>query len=319
MEGYFMNSTLQKRLLEKIKLGNGMQYILDEAYRILSNPIFIFDMEYKLIAASNSAAVAKDDPISNEFLTQSRLSKETIEFLKNEDFIDCVANCIQYSGVTFLISDNLKYDRIFGLLHNKEHLPVADLCVVACETPFENDALDLIKLLCNILSDELGNNDYYQDYGQKYQESIIKKLIDGSIEDKRIYSGQVANIDKGLKNNIFVAAVDIGHRDPSYTQLAHFRDLIKSVQPDFKYFIYTNRIVILLSFVHNELDVEKDLHALYMLFEQQDMYAGISNSFDNLYDLQIYYNKAVFALNHGLINKRRLTGYNSKESCTFLK
>ena len=288
----------QIKQLNKIKNGKGIQHILDRTYAIMGNPVLVFDMEYKLIAAA--AGAVNDDPIWCEFMTHGKLTDTTIEFFKNESFIDSVANCTQFDGVTYLFSDKLKYDRFFGQLYNKEQLAVADMVMVACERPFKMDTPKLIKTVCNILSEELSKNNYYQIYGQVYQDNIMKLLIEATIADKGIYSGHVSNIEKGLKSHIFLAVIDIAQtKQTNHTNMEpkHFIDLFKQAQPNCKYSVYNDYIVMLISSDRTKLSIKKDLNNLNELFEKENIHAGISSCFENLFELQKYYFEAMDALN----------------------
>lgn len=297
-EGKFMSNLNDKmKQLDKIKNGHGVQCILDKIYEIMGNPILVFDMEYRLIASSTCPV--DDDPIWREFIEHGKLSDETIEFFKNESFIDSVADCTQFDEVTYLSSDKLKYDRIFGQLHNSDRLPVADLIMMACVHPFEEDTQELIKTVCNIISEELSQDEYYQDYGQIYQDNIIKLLIEAAIDDKGVYTGHVSNIERGLKANIFIAVVDITQARYASTELEYFRDLFKWAKPDYKYSIYGNHILILMSSASAKLSIKKDLNELNKLCTQENIYVGISSCFENPFELHRYYDEAMDALHHG--------------------
>ena len=290
-----LNDQLKK--LHKIKNGQGIQYILDKTYEIVGNPALIFDMDYKLIASPTGAV--NDDPIWCEFMAHGKLSHDTVEFFKNESFIDSVANCTQFDEVTYLFSNKLKYDRIFGQLHNQDQLPVADLVMVACKHPFEQDTPMLVKTVCNIISEELSQNEYYQNFGQIYQDNIVKLLIDAAIDDKGIYAGHVSNIERGLKSHIFMIVVDTSQAQHANEGIEYYRNLFKKVQPDYKYSVYADYIVILISSGSAKLSIKRGLNELNELFEQENIFAGISSCFDNLFELHKYYFEAMDALNNG--------------------
>jgi len=293
-----MSSLASKtKLLKEIEKGKGVQYVLDEAHKIMGNPALIFDMEYSLIAAPTDAV--NDDPIWYEFMTHGKLNSETIEFFKKESFIDSVSNCVQLNGVTYLLSNRLKYNRIFGQLYNRDNLPIADLVMVACENPFEEYTPALIETVCAILSEEICQNEYYQEYGQIYQDRIITNLIEGSIEDRKIYSGHVSNLYTGLKPEVFLAVTDVTKSSFKDAALAHIRDLFKQTEPSFKYSIYSGHIIILISSDHPKLEQKNDLNNLSDLFEKENIHAGISRCFENLFDLRTHYLEAMHALNHG--------------------
>jgi len=271
------------------------QEILNAAYKKLENPIFIFNMEYELMAHSDGAD--NDDRICAEFMEHGKLGSETLEFFKNECFIDAVANC---DGVTYLVSDKLKYDRVFGQLYNKKLSPVADLVIVACEKEFEPNTKELVKELCEKISNAFAKNEFYQIYGQTYQETIVKKLIEKSIENKGIYAGHVANIDNGLKDNIFVAIADAGQPNQSYDNLARLRNLFENACPQFKHFIYSNYIITLISSENKQFDMPKEFKKLRRLAKSKKIHIGISEGFENLFNMHIHYNQAMYALNSGL-------------------
>lgn len=274
-----------------IKNGISLQQLLDEAYSILGNPMLVFDMDYRLVAYTD---VENDDPIWNEFIETGRLSPKTIEFSMTENFIDTAANS---DGIAYLlVSEKLKYNRIIGQLYNNKNEPVADLAVVACKKPFEEEDQPLIRSICERISKQIGKDKYYLNYGKTYIENMIIRLIEDDFEDRRLYTDHVANIYRSFKKYIYVAAASISPGNPVHN-LTYFKDLMRQTQPDFKYTIYHNHIVILFSSSYKTLRAERDLKKLSAFFEQENMHVGISNHFDNLFELPKYYAEAVAALN----------------------
>lgn len=281
--------------LKAIESGGGVQHLLNEAHKILGNPIIMHDMEYKLMAHTEN--IVTDDPIWNELVTTDTVTPDRLELYKDEGFFDAVANA---EKVTYLISDKLKYDRIFGKLFIKDLFQVGCVVITACDKTFEDDDLELFEVFCDILSEELSRDEFYQNYGQTYLETLVGKLIDGDIEDKKLYIAHVESIYHHCKENLYLTVVDIAKCDPEYTRLAYFRDFFKRTQPCFEYAVYSNFIVIIVSTDDVTLNVEKGLNGLNGLFEEYNLYAGVSSRFDNLFELRKYYKEAVSALNHGL-------------------
>ena len=282
-----------KQHILKIRKRKGLKYILDEAYKILGNPIFVFNMEYELIA--HSEGYDNDDRICAEFVKYGKLGAETIEFFKDENFIDAVANC---NGTTYLSSEKLKYDRIFGQLYNDNSklCPVADLVIVACEQPFCKDMSDLIATLCTVISSAFAKDKFYKKYAVSYQENIAALLLDGKIENKGIYSGHLANIYNSLKNNIFLVAANI-ESGAAMQKLMQRRDAFSLACPDFKYYIYSGYIVMLLSFEEKTLNFQnKCLRKIFRLAKKFNMPLGISDCFENLFEMNEKYRQALLAL-----------------------
>jgi len=280
----------KKEQLQKINNGKGIQHILDEAYRILDNPILIHDMDYKLIAYTENTV--HDDPIWNEYETTGMVGYDRLVFYEEEGFLEI---CADAKKTTFLLSDKLKYDRIYGKLFTNNDIQIGCICMVACYNSFEDGTSKLFEIVCDILNKEFSISEYYQAYGQAYMETLISQIIEESIED--IYMS--SSIYIGLKDYIRVAVVDITQCDPKHTKLACFRDMFKQARPDFKYAVYSNYIVIIMSSDIAPIRID-DLDKLYGIFEQNNICAGISRCFENLNELPKYYNEAVNVLNHML-------------------
>lgn len=128
-----MSSLFEKMgQIKSLKNGVGVQSLLDEAYRIMGNPIVMFNSQYCL---QSYTEVVTDDPLWNEIITHGTFSKESQQFFKSEGFIEDMANA---KRVTFMISDKLKYDRIAGKVFNGNNTHVSNLVIVACNKPFES-------------------------------------------------------------------------------------------------------------------------------------------------------------------------------------
>lgn len=295
-EFFYMSGLSKKKVqLRKIKSGKGIQYILNEAYSILGNPILLHDMEYKVIAHTENTVT--DDPIWNEFESTGTVGHDTLVFFRDECFFEMAANA---EKITFLLSDQLKYPRIFGKLFTKNNIQIGAACMVFCYKPFEDDDLNLFDILCDILNKEFAKSKFYENYGQTYMETLVGMLIEDRLEDKLLYTAHIESIYKNLKTSLYIAVADITQCDSPNITLAGFRDLLKRTQPDFGYAVYANYIVIFLSFNTATLNVKKDLHKLNKFFKQHNIYVGISSCFENIIELPKYYNEAINALNNGL-------------------
>lgn len=292
-----MQSTNKMARVKKLKNGKGIQYLLDEAYEIFGNPIAIFDTEYNLQAYTN---VITDDPIWNELIAHGSFSHETQILFMEEGFIDAVANT---QTIVFLMSDKIKYDRISGKLYsnyNSSKVHVANLIMVACNKPFQKDEAAIFEAVCNTFSKEINKDVFYQIYGKRYQENYINKLIDGEIEEKELYAAHIAIVYNGFPSSMRLVAADIGQCDPEYSKLAYFKDLFMQAQRNFEYAVYANYIVIIINSNHIKFNAKRDLKKLYNIFKENNIAAGVSRAFDNMFALQKHYDEAVNALEAGV-------------------
>lgn len=281
--------------IRALKNGNGIQYLLNKAVEVMGNPILMHDMEFRFQACTENVSI--DDPIWNEFVTTSTVGQERLEFYVTENFMEAAANT---KTVTLLTSEKLKYDRIFGKIYNGENTQVACVCMVACWKPLEEDDTAIFEAFCSVLSREVSHSEFYTSHGKLYQETLIGKLIDGSIEDRKLYTAYVETIYDNLGKYIYVAVSQIASDDSDNNQLAYYRDLFKKAKPEYKYYIYQNYIVTIMSTNNAELDTKRDLKQLNAIFRTNRIYTGVSSRFENLFKIRKYYLEALAALNDGL-------------------
>lgn len=294
----------KKEQIKRIKNGKGMQYIIEEAYKILGNPILAHDMDYKVIACTENTAT--DDPIFNEFKANGILGRDRLIFYRDECFFEMVANA---KKITLLFSDQLKYNRIFGKLFTKNNIQIGCVCFIACYKPLEKDDSELFEMVCDIINKELYEIEFYQKYGQEYMETLIGKMIEDKLEDKELYVAHIESIYTGLKRNLYLIVADITQCGGSCDNIIYFRNLFNEMMPNFKHIIYSNYILIFVNTNDTIFHIKKELNKLYNFFKDNNIYAGISSCFQNLLELKKYYKQAINALNYGINNNRKQNIY----------
>lgn len=294
---------IKMKQVRELKNCLNLQLLINEAYKILGNPVILYDADWKILAYAEG--VITDDPLWNNHINDGAI-EGNVETYLNAGFIDLL---ISKDKVLIMESEQLKYSRIFGKIFDKDGNLMAGVSIVASDKPFEEGDLVLTEAICKILSDEILKIPYYQGFAQMKLESCINMLISKELRDlnDRLYvSLFVEMVYRGLKNNLYLAVADISQRDPTYTKLEYYRDLFKRIRPAFKYSIYANYIVIIMSTDEISFHPKKALARLNRFFEQDHIRVGISNRFENLFDLRKYFNEAVYALNYGLgINSNR--------------
>lgn len=276
--------------MKKMKSGNGIQHLLDEGYKILGNPINAFDADYNLMAYTD---VSVDDRFWIELITTGTFCIEAQMFFMNECFTDDVANAVK---LALMKSDKLKYDRILGHVLNGNGIKVANVLMFECNEPFDQDTIAAFEILVDLLTKEISRDEHYITYGEEYQNRWIKKLIDYDIEEKGLYSPHVQILYDNFKSNLYLAVVDITRSEAQHNGTKYFVDLFRQKRNDFKYAVYDKYIVVILSTNHKSFDVNRELNGLADYFEQENMFVGISNSFENFFELRKYYAEAVQAL-----------------------
>ena len=288
--------------LEQIKAisnGKGIQYLLDAANKIFDNPIAMFDTNYNLKAYTNAAS---DDPLWNELISTGTFSMKTQEFFAQECFTEDVANA---NKLVILKSSKLKDDRILGYIFNRDAIKVALIVMVGGGSFFEEDIKAAFEELADKISNEIHDDEYYTAYGRAYHEDVIIKLLNRIIRDPVLYTPHMQIFMEGFEDYLYVAVVDITKdvqrtKDNHQERLLYFKNLLENKFRSFKYAIYSGYIVMIISSKHKDFYEELFFDRDSNPFKQNRLSVGISNSFENPYELLSYYNEAVVALKNGI-------------------
>ena len=291
-----MDKLSQIKNLEK---GRGIQYLVDAAYKIFQNPIAMFDTNYNLKAYTD---VASDDPLWNELISTGTFSMQTQEFFAQEYFTEDVANA---EKLVILKSGELKHDRILGYIFNRENIRVALIVMVGLEPLTRAEDIAAFEGLADKITEEIHDNEYYTSYGRTYHEAIIVKLLNGIIKDPTIYNPHVQILCEGFEAYLHVAVVDITQNNlktggSHQNDLVQIKSLLENSYRSLKYAVYSDFIVMIMSSKQRDfyegLFFDKDNN----LFTHNNLFVGISNSFENPYELRKYYDQAVAALKSGI-------------------
>lgn len=281
--------------VNKLKNGIGIQKILDEAYKILGNPLFLFSTDRKLIAYTEAET---DDPIWNEMISTGTFSNPLWRLFGKEGFIEDVANA---SKAILLRSENIKYDQFAGRVFNGNHAYVASLMMSACKKPIEEYDLMVFEAICKLITKEISRIPYYLSYELLHQERVINRLVDGNY-DIKLDMAQVGILYETLRSGLYIVAADVSC-SPKPNDIAHYRDLLRQMEPGYKYAVYGDSIIIIVSNDDETLNVSRELSKLIKFFEENGIYAGVSSKFENLFELQKYYGEARKAMQFTLERK----------------
>ena len=284
--------------IEALELGNGIQYLLDSAYKVLGNPIFLFDVNFNMLAFND---VPMDDPIWNEFVSTCTLSKETLEFLASERITEDVVNADRFIVIR---RDWIKYARMSGHIVNRDGIVVGLLTMYECNNAFETEIMAAFEALVDRTVSEIRDYDYFTMLPLTYHEDTINLLLDGAVVNPFLFNPQAQMLYDSFDEYLFLAVVSLDRNDMlehvHQNRLSYFKSMLKSQYPSNKYSIYSDYIVMLMSSKHRHSLGAQMLTAHIVLFEQNGLCMGISEGFENMYELRKYYDQAVTALTSGL-------------------
>jgi hypothetical protein len=241
--------------------------------------------------------VASDDPLWNELVSTGTFSMKTQEFFAKEWFTEDVANA---NKLVILQSGKLKYDRILGYIFNRNNIKVASVVMIGADGPFGAESAAAFEEFVDKITSEIRDDEYFTAYGKAYHEDTIVKLLDRIIKNPVMYTPHVQIFLDGFTDYLSVAVVKTRQNDSHRDELVYFKNFLENKYRSFKYAIYSDCIVMIMSSRHKDFYGEQFFGGNDNLFKRNDMLVGISGSFENPYQLRKYYDQAVAALKNGM-------------------
>jgi len=305
-----MNKVEQIKTLENKK---GIQHLLNYASKIFNNPIFMIDSNYNMIAIT---AVPVDEPNWNELVTTGTFSQETVELLANEGLIENITNA---EKTVILRSDKLKYSKIAGHIFNRDNIRAGLIMMSECNTSFDEESVAAFEVLTDKITCEIRDYDYFTMLAMTFHEDKINLLLDGAVKNPLLYNPQAQILYDDFEDYLYVAVVSAARNDilerVHRSRLEYFKSMLKTKYKSFKYSVYTDKIVMLMSSKQKNFYGAPFFATHTGLFEQNGLSMGVSDSFENIYELRVYYDQAVEALTNGLAKKddKRIFIYNGTE------
>ena len=301
-EKWFIKIFMDK--VERIKAlenGKGIQYLLDSAYKIFNNPIYVIDVNYNLLAFTD---VPVNDPIWKELVSTGTYSMESLELLANEGIIEDVANARRS---VILKSDKIKYTRISDHFCNRDNISVGLVVMYECNMPFDAECVTAFEALTEQITNEIHDHDYFITLAMTFYDDKINKLLDRTIKDPIINNPHVQILYDDFNDYIYVAVVSVERKNilenVHRNRLAYFKSFLKTKYQSFKFSVYSDFIVMLMSSKYKAFNGTPFFAANAALFKQNGLFLGVSGSFENMYELRKYYDQAVATLENGLAGK----------------
>ena len=300
-----MNTLGKVRALEN---GKGVQYLLDSAYMIFNNPVYMVDSHYNLISAS-------DGPMEirawSELVTMGTFSLQAKEYMAKAGIYDIVAGTFDVVAklkkpIYLEKSEERRYGVMTGQIVNKNKDSVGELVMYEYYSDFDAEGLDAFEALVEKIESEIYDYEYFINLPPGFFEDTIHKLLDRTVRNTVVHHSQARMIRMCYEKYLYVAVVYANHHSMlesvQRSRLEYFRSLLNLKYGDrpFIYAIFTDHIVMLLGSECGDFDEALPLGPEYSFFEHNDLYVGVGGSFEDIYEFGIHYDQALAALKKGL-------------------
>ena len=283
-------------LLDFLSFENDLQSAIDYSFTVFGNPIFLFDTNYNLVAATWDAI--NDLNINDQVVTNKRFSPQDFKMANRQNNIH---NKVRKSEIPIKsFNEELGYEQIYCAINTKKDL--GHIVVSSVNKPFEPLDSELLLILKKYVDLQLKSDSFVRNAKGFNYEFFLKDLLDKKIASSQGFLSQLNYVKNEFSGNMYCMVIETA-RSISLVNNLHIRSVIESRFPFSKSIVYNDQIITIISVKSNQLLSNEYIVEAQRICTENDLYAGLSNCFQNIIDLLEYYSQALRAIELGTYEK----------------
>lgn len=282
------------KILESIANSNSLQCIADLGQEILGSAICINSNSLKVLAISKNMEEA-NSKISSSVQNTGYFPHDYVLYHSKENLHELIDRA---DSPFFWINKKSNEKMIFGkIMINKKRVGI--LTAAEFEKPLNNDALEVISMLCNAASVQMQKSSYYQNTSGNLHEDLIIDLLEGRIKNIAVLNEKIKYMQFSLKKYNYVLLIDFSYFDNELILISYIKDMLIKLFYRCKSTIYNNHLVAVISTEKEWEFLKSDLEKMEVFVKKHSLQCGMSRCIDNISNLKEFYLQALNALKLG--------------------
>jgi sugar diacid utilization regulator len=269
---------------------NSIDEILNIGENFLGNPIFILDTSYRIITRSNLAKL--DNSSIETHNGESYLLLDIVQLMKKNK---CIDNIYNSNNAFFHNSDEVL---IFCSIRIN-NITVGYISVLQSKREFNAADLELTNVLSKVFSIQLQKENLFISNSGLDEEYYLTDLLINRIDNIEYMTERLQYINFNLHKNLLILSIPFKQKYKDYRHNFGLTELIKKIKTILGNCIstyYKDTIIFLISNDHNEVITDSLKQILLEFLKLNNLRCGISIVFDNLLDIQDFFNQFIHAL-----------------------
>jgi len=301
MSGNMQMLNIADELLNTLLSEKSIKKILDFSYSFLENPIVVFGDNTNIMCFSS------DSNIDEHIPSAMNLGTDGIDRAGFVAALDSDIKALQHANTPLLINDGYcfrgKRRIVVSLYSNSKY--VGALTLFEVNRPLNDDDFIYLKIISKIITSKIAAPGFHQDVYWLQFEQIMIDLLNG--HGISIGNDNWLTYINGHKYKRFrIAALDIYECDRR--KVSNIKLFILQNLHFVQIVTHKHDLVVLANPIDKKSD-EKFKHILSTAAEKYSVTAGISNIFNVIEDLKVYYLQAVEARKFGYTTQNKTDIY----------
>ncbi len=281
-------------MLDFLSFEDSLQSAIDHSYGVFGNPIFVFDGSYNLIAA-NWDKIPNDIEGQLDFLRDKKFSSNDFAHLDRDNHIHKKVLASETPIHSFDKAANT--DQLICAINTQKNL--GHIVISAYNRPFTELDADLLLILKKYVNEHLKKDSFVRTNRGFNHEFFLRDLLDGKItSSKSMLEKRMDYVQSDFAGTKYCFVIETA-RTPGTVNTAHMRNIIESRFPNSKVLIYNGQIITLIFTPSDSVLPKEYIETAQKICIENELYAGLSNSFTDIMKFVDYYKQALRAIEMG--------------------
>lgn len=273
------------RLMAASNTGRGLQYLLDEFFRLTGRPIIVIDTSYRILAMQGYD-VTEDGLNLKEQKEYGYLTERNLERMKRDKIYEQLRQApgnIHYGTPT---------DSLYGFLDALIYvhgIEMAEIGVMEYGRKFERYDFELINFMKQLVSWEMSKDNFIISNRGLMHSIFLAELLNQRFTNQNDIERRRRMLNWKLCEYLWIFTV-FSNDQKIFRQKAEFLSIrLKNLLPDSRWVISDNNLIFLIMKDNNNTNEFLLEGVLSEILIRNHMYGVLSNPFSNLSDVKKYY------------------------------
>ena len=280
-------------LLEFLAFEDGLQPAIDYSYNVFQNPVFVFDANYNLIAATWDAINKLN--IQDPVITNKHFSEEDFKMVSRQNNIH---KKVRKSEIPIrAYNEMLGYEQLYCEINTQK--PLGHIVVSAANKPLEPIDTEFLLILKKYVNEQMKKDSFLRTSRGFNYEYFLKDLLDEKLAVDKSNLSRMQYVESDFSGNMYCMVVETA-RSATTVNPAFIRNILESRFPNCKTIIYNGQIIVILSILSRQLIPEEYVESAGKLCKENGLYMGMSNCFQDIFQFKEFYNQALRSIELGV-------------------
>lgn len=264
----------------------GLQYMVDIAYEVLGNPIFVIDSSFKYLAISS--AFSPNNTVMEEENSVGYIQEAGIRTIREANLDEKVRN----SDVPYYFENALVHTGMLIAPIKIHGIEVGKVMLYESQKPISDIDSMLLGRLSRFISMELQKDSFFNQNKDVMFSYFLGDLLDNPELNYPNIRDRLHTLGFDLKEDLYIMTISsVSYRDTNSKLEVIVREL-NNILVGSLYAIYENTLVLLFSRPRESGLSSYELNALENYLRANHLHAGMSNFFTDLKTARRFYLQA---------------------------